>query len=159
MSARTAAIAWEAMFRAQVSAMRRFEADRDFAPLRSREYDVLFNLARMGGSARQHELNERLLISQPSLSRMVDRLAAAGYVRREVCAQDGRGVVVALTDDGAQLQGTIGRRHVRHIASILDAALTEDEQRTLTALTDRIRTAVTAVDHDIDHDIDNEGRS
>ncbi|HLS15856.1 MAG TPA: MarR family winged helix-turn-helix transcriptional regulator [Beutenbergiaceae bacterium] len=143
MSTRSAAPAWEALFRAQVTAMRRFEAARDFAPLRSREYDVLFNLAQMGGSARQHELNERLLISQPSLSRMVDRLVAAGHLQRQECSADGRGVVVALTTAGAQLQRTIGRRHVRHITEIIDGALNEDEQRTLIELTNKVRASAT----------------
>lgn len=143
MSTRSAALAWEALFRAQVTGMRRFEAARDFAPLRSREYDVLFNLAQMGGSARQHELNERLLISQPSLSRMVDRLAAAGYLERQECSADGRGVVVALTTAGGQLQRTIGRRHVRHITEILDGALSENEQRTLIELANKVRASAT----------------
>ncbi|WP_434080580.1 hypothetical protein [Sanguibacter sp. Z1732] len=49
MSIRTAAAAWEALFRAQVSMMLRFEESKDFQPLRSREYDVLFNLAKLGG--------------------------------------------------------------------------------------------------------------
>lgn len=141
MSTRTAAHAWEALFRAQVTAMRRFEESRDFAPLRSREYDVLFNLAHLGGRARQGELNAHLLISQPSLSRMIDRLAHAGYVRREECQTDGRAVIVALTEEGARLQATIGRRHVRHIAAILDGALTESEQEELARLSDAIRTS------------------
>lgn len=139
MSTRSAAQAWEALFRAQVSAMRRFEAARDFAPLRSREYDVLFNLARLGGGARQGELNEHLLISQPSLSRMIDRLARAGLVRREECDTDGRAVIVALTEEGADLQAAIGRRHVRHITAILDDALSEPEQAELIGLTEAIR--------------------
>ncbi len=121
--------------------MRRFEAERDFAPLRSREYDVLFNLAQLGGRARQGELNEHLLISQPSLSRMIDRLSQAGYVAREVCDDDGRGVVVVLTELGQRTQAEIGRVHVRHIARIFDDALNPEEQEVLTRLAGSVRDA------------------
>ena len=125
--------------------MRRFEANRDFAPLRTREYDVLFNLARLGGQARQWELNESLLISQPSLSRMIDRLQAAGYLERQESPSDRREVIVALTDKGARLQAQIGRTHVRHVAAIVDSALTEDEQKQLAALATKLRTGAEAL--------------
>lgn len=134
MTTRSAALAWEALFRAQVQLMRGFEADRDFAPLSSREYDVLFNLSRASGAARLRDLNARLLISQPSLSRMVDRLAAKGLVVRRDADDDGRGVVVALTSDGADLQRRIGRRHVRSIAAVVDVALDPGEQDELARL-------------------------
>ncbi|MGC0271793.1 MarR family winged helix-turn-helix transcriptional regulator [Pseudactinotalea sp. Z1739] len=141
MSIRTAAAAWEALFRAQVSMMQRFEESKDFQPLRSREYDVLFNLARLGGRARQWELNANLLISQPSLSRMVGRLQSAGYVRREESPSDGREVLVVLTEAGAALQADIGRRHVRHIAEIVDSVLSESDQAELARLADAIQEA------------------
>ncbi|MGC0251662.1 MarR family winged helix-turn-helix transcriptional regulator [Pseudactinotalea sp. Z1748] len=141
MSIRTAAAAWEALFRAQVSMMLRFEESKDFQPLRSREYDVLFNLAKLGGRARQWELNANLLISQPSLSRMVGRLQSAGYVRREESPSDGREVLVVLTEAGATLQADIGRRHVRHIAEIIDSVLTEADQAELARLAGAIQEA------------------
>lgn len=141
MSIRTAAAAWEALFRAQVSMMQRFEESKDFQPLRSREYDVLFNLAKLGGRARQWELNANLLISQPSLSRMVGRLQSAGYVRREESPSDGREVLVVLTEAGATLQADIGRRHVRHIAEIIDSVLPEADQAELARLAGAIQEA------------------
>ncbi|CAM3708331.1 MarR family winged helix-turn-helix transcriptional regulator [Occultella aeris] len=143
MTTRTAALAWEALFRTQVTLMRRFEAARDFEPLSSREYDVLFNLSRMpDGAARLRDLNAQLLISQPSLSRMVDRLAAAGLVARRDADDDGRGVVVALTDAGAEQQKQIGRRHVRHIAALVDAGLDESDQLALARICERLQAAV-----------------
>ncbi|TDE89611.1 MarR family transcriptional regulator [Occultella glacieicola] len=143
MTTRTAATAWESLFRTQVTLMQRFEAAKDFEPLSSREYDVLFNLSRMpDGAARLRDLNARLLISQPSLSRMVDRLAGAGLVARREADDDGRGVVVVLTDAGALLQKQIGRRHVRHIAALVDAGLDDDDQAALTRICERLRAAV-----------------
>src|SRR5690606_29861470 len=142
VSTRAAAEAWEELFRAQVTLMRRFEAGHDFAPLTSREYDVLFQLSRgEGGAMRMRELTELILLSQPSLSRMVDRLAARGLVERRAVPGDARGVVVALTDEGSRLQRTIGRTHVRSIRRYVGGALDEEELRTLQHLTHKLRAA------------------
>jgi hypothetical protein len=79
--ARLAAEAWESLFRTQVALMRRFESDGDFAPLRPREYDVLFTLSLAGGRRlRLRDLNDQVFMTQPSLSRMVDRLEGRGLV-------------------------------------------------------------------------------
>ncbi|QOR69262.1 MarR family transcriptional regulator [Ruania alkalisoli] len=142
MSATTAAPAWEALFRAQVRLMRHFEEAKDFEPLTSREYDVLFTLARCGGAARMRDMVPNLLLSQPSLSRMVDRLAADGLLERRAADGDGRGVIVALTDRGSALQRRVGRRHVRSISARLDAALTETEQADLQRLCHRLQGSV-----------------
>lgn len=137
---RPAVEAWESLFRAQVSLLRRFEHAGDFAPLRPREYDVLFTLSLAPAQRlRLRELNEEVLLSQPSLSRMVDRLVARGLVRRERAPEDARGTVVALTADGLALQRRIGRQHVRSIARYVGGALDEDELRTLTRLTAKLR--------------------
>lgn len=141
-STRTAAEAWEELFRAQVTLMRRFEHGDDFAPLSSREYDVLFQLSRGdGGAIRLRELTDFILISQPSVSRMVDRLATRGLVERRAAPDDGRGVVVALTEEGARLQREIGRNHVRSIRRYVGGALDEDELRTLQRLAHKLRSA------------------
>jgi len=138
VSARTAATAWESLLRAQVHLMRQFEAAKDFAPLSAREYDVLFTLSGEG-PMRLRDLNEHVLLTQPSLSRMVERMDKAGLVSRCVAEDDGRGVLISLTEKGLELQRTIGRRHVRTITSLLDPALTESEQLQLAELTSRLR--------------------
>lgn len=142
VSTRLAAEAWEELFRAQVTLMRRFEAGDDFAPLTSREYDVLFQLSRgEGGAMRMRELTELIMLTQPSLSRMVDRLSARGLVERRAAPDDGRGVVVALTEEGAALQRQIGRNHVRSIRRYVGGALDEEELRTLQRLAHKLRAA------------------
>lgn len=150
MSASSAALAWESLFRAQVHLMRQFEAAKDFRPLSSREYDVLFTLSRSEAPMRLRDLNAHVLLSQPSLSRMVERLATAGWVQRTVADDDGRGVVISLTPAGARLQQKIGRRHVRSIAARIDPVLTEDEQAVLTELTARLKSAPAAPERNDD---------
>lgn len=137
---REAAEAWESLFRAQVTLMRRFSAQDVWGELSVREYDVLFTLAgREGGAARLRELAENALVTQPSLSRLVERLEGRGLVRREPAADDGRGVVVTLTDEGARVQREVGRRHVAQIHRLVGGALDADELATLRALTDKLR--------------------
>ncbi len=139
-SPRLAAEAWEALFRAQVAIMRRLERDDIWGALSMREYDVLFQLDRTpGGALRLRDLNEQILLSQPSLSRMVERLEARGLVTREAVPGDARGVSVHITSAGAELRRVIGRRHVRTIRRYVGAALDEDDLRALTELCTRLR--------------------
>ena len=144
--ARAAAEAWESLFRAQVALMRRFDADEIWGELSMREYDVLFTLSRCpGGALRLVELNEHILLSQPSLSRMIDRLAGRGLVVREAAVGDGRGVVVRLTADGLAAQKRIGRLHTATIARYVGGALDARELATLQMLTDKLRYAQTGI--------------
>jgi DNA-binding MarR family transcriptional regulator len=139
---RLAAEAWEELFRAQVAIMRRLERDDIWGELSMREYDVLFQLSRAPARAlRVRELNEHILLSQPSLSRLVERLAGRGLVAREGVPGDGRGVSVRLTEAGAALQREIGRRHVRTIRRYVGGALDEAELRELARLCARLRAA------------------
>ncbi|MBG6223536.1 DNA-binding MarR family transcriptional regulator [Arthrobacter sp. CAN_A2] len=138
-SVRQASETWESLFRAQVGIMRRIREDRAFRDLPIREYDVLFNLSRCPtGWTRLNELNHHLLISQPSLSRMVDRLEARNLVRRRPAAADHRGIELALTEEGRALQRRIGSSHVHRIREVLAPVLDPGEMDQLKALTDKI---------------------
>ncbi|OMH37151.1 MarR family winged helix-turn-helix transcriptional regulator [Tersicoccus sp. Bi-70] len=136
---RSADRAWESLFRAKVEVMRHLLADDAFATLTMREYDVLYNLSRCDDWIRQHELNAGLLMSQPSLSRMLERLDERGLVERRRAAEDARGVQVRLTDAGVQTQRQVGRLHLRTIGRLFSGALTRDEMDALADLTDRLR--------------------
>lgn len=138
--AHAAAEAWESLFRTQAQLMRRFEGQGDFVPLRSREYDVLFTLSRAPEQRlRLNELNEQVFLSQPSLSRMVERLERRGLVSREPAPDDARGLVVALTEEGRAMQRHVGRRHVQSIMRHVGGALDGDELAALTDLTAKLR--------------------
>ena len=66
-----------------------------------REYDVLYTLSKCPEPVRLGELNRHVLLSQPALSRMVDRLADRGLDRSaQADPADGRGVRLSLTDAG-----------------------------------------------------------
>lgn len=142
---RLAAETWESLFRAQVAVMRRLQAAPAFKALPLNEYDVLFTLSRCPtGWLRQNELNDHVLLSQSSLSRLVERLEKRGLVERMPSPDDGRGVLIRLTGTGWDLQKQIGREHVRDIASLVAPALTAAEQHELLRLTEKLRSSVAA---------------
>lgn len=141
-STRLAVDAWESLFRSQVSLMRRFTADDIWGPISLREYDVLFTLTKCTTRRlRLHDLNNEILLSQPSLSRLCERLEKLGYVAREPDPTDKRGTVVVLTDDGLTLQREIGRKHAARIRRYVGDALSDDELTTLDALCTKLRLA------------------
>jgi DNA-binding MarR family transcriptional regulator len=142
---RLAAETWESLFRAQVAVMRRLQAGKAFRNVAINEYDVLFTLSRCpSGWLRLNELNDHVLLSQSSLSRLVERLEKRGLVDRMPAPDDGRGVLLKLTEEGAALQKEIGREHVRDISSLVVPALTAAEQKELQRLTDKLRNSVGA---------------
>ena len=132
--------AWESLFRTQVELLRRFRHDDVWHELSLEEYDLLYTLATSPRhTARIRDLQDRSLLSQPSLSRMVERLETSGLVRRGPVEGDRRGVAVTLTDEGLRLQRLVGGRHVQSIDRVVGEALDADELATLRALLDRLR--------------------
>jgi DNA-binding MarR family transcriptional regulator len=64
-------------------------------------YEVLVVLqAAPGHRLRMAELADRVLLSRSGMTRLVDRLARDGLLRRELCSDDGRGAYAALTERG-----------------------------------------------------------
>ncbi|WSQ13906.1 MarR family transcriptional regulator [Streptomyces sp. NBC_01231] len=56
---------------------------------------------------RVQEISERVHLSQSALSRLIARLEKDGLVERAMCAEDRRGVRVALTEKGRALHGDV----------------------------------------------------
>ena len=109
---------WEALLTAHAVLMRRFQAEAIWHDhhLTMREYDVLYTLSKCpNGEAGMREVRENVLLSQPALSRMVDRLVTRGLVGRRTDDNDGRAVRLSLTEQGAELQRTLGRAHARSV--------------------------------------------
>ena len=126
--------AWEAMLSAHASLMRRFNAEEVWEDISMKEYDVLYTLSKCTEPIRLTDLNQHVLLSQPALSRLVDRLAARGLVQRIADSRDLRTVRLALTEDGRALQRRVGRRHARSVARAMRSELTPDELDQLTAI-------------------------
>ena len=123
--------AWEALLTAHASLIRQFSAQDVWEDLTMKEYDVLYTLSKCPSPIRLSELNRHVLLSQPALSRLVDRLAERGLVERCPDPADRRGVRLSLTAAGRALQRQIGRKHARSVARAVTAALCPAEIRQL----------------------------
>ncbi|MDQ1552713.1 MAG: hypothetical protein QOD50_2135 [Actinomycetota bacterium] len=147
MSERSSAAvaAWEALFRAQVAVIRELGREFPTGDISFNEYDVLFNLSRQDGRRlRIRDLSRHLLLTQPSVSRMVDRLVTKGLVRKEKADGDRRGTFVCLTDSGYSLYRRVAVSHAKSIERHVGGALDADELRALQVLTERISSSVEA---------------
>jgi DNA-binding MarR family transcriptional regulator len=123
--------AWEALLLAHATLMKQFAAEDIWAEASMREYDVLYTLSKCPDPVRLSELNRHVLLSQPALSRLVDRLAERGLVERCSDPADGRGILLSLTDAGRAMQREIGRRHARGVARAMTAGLDPGELKQL----------------------------
>ena len=140
MTERTDAVdAWESLYRAQVAVLRQLLSEFPDDEISFTEYDVLFNLYRQPEKAlRIRDLNKHLLLTQPSVSRLLDRLVARGIVTKSPDPKDARGTIVSLTDRGTEVFRQVGAQHGRSIIARM-SVLNRDEQRHLIGLTDKLR--------------------
>ncbi|HET9138323.1 MarR family winged helix-turn-helix transcriptional regulator [Actinophytocola sp.] len=127
----TANDAWEALLSAHAALIKRFAAEDIWQGLSMREYDVLYTLSKCPHPQRIGELHRHVLLSQPALSRLVDRLVERGLLCRHTDPADRRGVRLSLTAAGRDLQRQVGRRHARSVARALSGELDAGELRRL----------------------------
>ncbi|WP_405371830.1 MULTISPECIES: MarR family winged helix-turn-helix transcriptional regulator [unclassified Microbacterium] len=136
---RLAIDAWESLFRAQHEVME--ELSRDFSDddLSQAEYDVLLTVTRgERGAARLRDVTANMLISQPSVSRLVDRMVRRGLVTKCQDPSDGRGAVISVTEAGSRSFRRVAGLHGRKIAERM-SVLTDEELTRLQALTAKLR--------------------
>ena len=136
---RLAIDAWESLFRAQHEVFHEISADFVGPELTQAEYDVLLTVTRgPDQTARLRDVTSRMLISQPSVSRLVDRMVERGLVSKCPDPDDGRGALVRATDDGAAQFRRIALSHGASIAQRM-ACLTDEELAQLRDLTSKLR--------------------
>ena len=99
------------------------------------EFDVLATLRRSGKpyALTPTALYEDAMISSGSMTNRIDRLEAAGWVKRTANPSDGRATLVMLTRQGLKLIDEAVQAHVRNQAEVL-AALDAKEQAQLSHL-------------------------
>jgi len=88
---------------------------------------------------RIRDLIPHLLLSQPSVSRLIDRLAVRGLVQKLPDESDARGTIVALTDEGWELFKRVAVVHADSIARRVGASLSPGELAQLADLCRRLR--------------------
>jgi DNA-binding MarR family transcriptional regulator len=131
--------AWTSLLRAHATLMRQLETDlQKQTGLALADFDVLAQLALVGGELRMTELAARALISRSGMTRRVARLVDEGLVRRANASADARGVVVALTDAGVRRLTETAPVHARGISRLFVEQLDDQELATLESALDKV---------------------
>lgn len=86
------------------------------------EFDVIATLRRSGPPYRltPTQIYTSLMISSGGLTHRLDRLEKAGLIRREKSQEDGRSMLVALTDAGISRVEEACRAHVANGSAFLE---------------------------------------
>lgn len=136
---RLAIAAWESLFRAQHEVLGEISDDFTDDDLTQAEYDVMLTVARGDqGAARLRDVTANMLISQPSVSRLVDRMVVRGLITKCPDPQDGRGALVRATDVGLSAFRRVATRHGQSIAERM-SVLTDKELDQLRTITTKLR--------------------
>jgi DNA-binding MarR family transcriptional regulator len=126
--------AWESLLGAYATLMKRFEAESMWCEVSLHEYDVLYTLSKCPKAQRLGELGRHVLLSQPGLSRLVERLVERGLVAKGPDPADARAALLSLTDEGREVQRRVGRAHARSVADAMSSRLTTTQMSTLAGL-------------------------
>jgi DNA-binding MarR family transcriptional regulator len=101
-----------------VSRLLMYQLERDLQPfgLTNNDYEILVNLSEAEEHRmRMSDLAKSTLQSKSRLSHQITRMEAAGYVRRENCESDRRGLYAVLTEQGWETMRQVAPRHVASV--------------------------------------------
>jgi DNA-binding MarR family transcriptional regulator len=87
---------------------------------------------------RRVDLAERLLLTPSGVTRLLDGLETAGFVRNETCASDGRVTYAVLTDEGGARLAAASCSHVAAIEALFDERYSTEEVARLAELLGRL---------------------
>ncbi|WP_109593293.1 MarR family winged helix-turn-helix transcriptional regulator [Actinoplanes xinjiangensis] len=88
-------------------------------PLPVSEAHAMVEIAR-DGRLRQVDLARRLRLEKSTVSRLVTNLVNRGWIRRETAGDDGRGVLLLLTETGATAAARQADARRDRLTSVLD---------------------------------------
>lgn len=132
--------AWARLVRASRSVLQAIERElkrADLPPLSW--YDAMLELRRAGEAGlRPQALQEAVLLEQYNISRLIDRLEAAGLVERRPCPEDRRGQIVHLTETGAETVAKMWPIYRRAIATHFADRLGPGEAKVLLRILGRV---------------------
>jgi DNA-binding MarR family transcriptional regulator len=103
-------------------------------------YEVLLHLGNAPGCRlRMSDLAQSVLLSQSGVTRLVDRLEAAGLVARSPCAEDRRVLYAQLTDAGRARLETARPTHLAGVRARFLSRFDDDELALLAGAWERLQ--------------------
>lgn len=101
-------------------------------------YDVLWELENAEVGLRLYELENALLLPQHNVSRLVDRLAAGGLLKKTTAPEDARGRILKITPKGAALRQAMWPVYAEALNSTLKRGLSRSQLTDLAGLLSKI---------------------
>jgi DNA-binding MarR family transcriptional regulator len=135
---------WRALVMGMTLLLDRLDADlRRTCDVSLGEYEILVRLSeRPGMQLRMAQLADAMAHSRSRVTHTVQRMERAGLVQRTTSAEDRRGVVCAMTDQGYELLRTMAPVHVNGVRDYLvDLASDPDLEalgRVMNAVADKL---------------------
>ncbi|HET8604778.1 MAG TPA: MarR family transcriptional regulator [Marmoricola sp.] len=104
-------------------------------------YEVMLRLSRSeSGQLPMSALAEQIALTSGGVTRLLDKMIAAGYAERVPCASDRRVMYASLTDAGRAKLAEASDAHDRNLAALF-AGLSTADRRQLDRLLDKLRAA------------------
>ncbi len=131
--------AWEGFLHCQAALTQQLARELDEAgeiPLST--YDILVQVSEAGGRVRLRDLVDRVVLSQPGLSRKVARLEQDGLLDRQPDPTDGRGVLVKISRSGRAALRSAAQVHLSGIERTFASRIDDDEAATLATVFARL---------------------
>jgi DNA-binding MarR family transcriptional regulator len=135
---------WRALVMGMTLLIDRLDADlRRGFDMSLAEYEILVRLSeRQGRCLRMAQLADAMAYSRSRVTHTVKRMELAGLVERTESADDGRGVVCAMTEQGYELLRSMAPTHVNGVRDYLvDLASEADLEalgRVMNAVADKL---------------------
>ena len=134
---------WRAFLRAHATVVDRLDAELQAEQdLPLTWYEVLLHLAEAPEDRlRLNRLASCLVLSRSGITRLVDRMTAAGLIERQACPTDRRGAFAVLTADGRNRLRRAAPVHLRGIEQHFARHLRPDEVEPLRSALERVVSA------------------
>jgi DNA-binding MarR family transcriptional regulator len=132
--------AWQAFLQAHAAVIRNLEREMEATQgLPLTWYDVLLHLKNApDGRLRMQALADSVVLTRSGLTRLIDRMEKAGYVRRQVCPEDRRGFFAVITLAGLNAQKHAAAVHLRGIRDHFTCHLTDSDLDALNAALSKV---------------------
>lgn len=131
--------AWRAYILTARRLTEALETDLDSHNLSLPDYEVLVRLSEaQGRRIRMSELAEAALLSKSRLSHRMKVMEKAGWVKREACKEDRRGLWAVMTDRGWKTLVKAAPDHTESIRNRFVDHLTAKDQEDLARIFDRV---------------------
>lgn len=134
--------AWVALLQAHATVVEACEASLQAERgLQLTWFEVLLRLSINGGRMRLADVSRSLFFSKSGVTRLVDRMEAAGLVAREPSPDDRRVTWAVITDAGREAFESAMPVHLRTIEEHFTSQITDEESRVLRTALGKVLTA------------------